>query len=117
MIIKSCFRFSKNTEISYINPLVANDFSISFDVDKTKNNYRKIIITLTDSIYSDIAVSLSIERGEETATTSNLRVNNDERVYTIQGAFFNTTKNIFELSYSNTSYYLVDESGTVVICS
>ena len=109
--------FSKNTEISYINPLVANDFSISFDVDKTKNNYRKIIITLTDSIYSDIAVSLSIERGEETATTSNLRVNNDERVYTIQGAFFNTTKNIFELSYSKTSHYLVDESGTVVICS
>lgn len=109
--------FNKNTEISYVNPLVANDFSIAFDVEKTKNNYRKIIITLTDSIYSDIAVSLSIERGEENGTTSNLRVNNDERVYAIQGSFFNTTKNIFELSYSKTSHYLVDESGMVVICS
>lgn len=109
--------FNKNTEISYINPLIANDFSVSFDVDKTQNNFNKAIVTLTDSVDFGVAISVSIEKGTESATTSNLRVNNGERVYAVQGSFYDTTKTIFNLSYGKTSRYLVDESGGAVICS
>lgn len=109
--------FERDTEISYVNPLIANDFVLSFDVDKSRNNFEKVIIKLTDSVDPAISVALSVEKGSETAMTSNLRINGSERVYAIEGSFFDTTKRMFDLSYSKTMHYLIDEAGARVICA
>ena len=109
--------FNKNTEISYVNPLIANNFAIWFDIDKQANNFQSIVITLTDSVDSNIAVSLTIGKGNETEDTSSLRMSNDSRIYAVQGSFFDTTTNMFKLSYNKNVLSIKDETASAMICS
>ncbi|MBQ4268669.1 MAG: hypothetical protein IJB97_03350 [Clostridia bacterium] len=48
--------------VQYTNKLLAESFSLKFDVDKKKNSYQRITVVLTDSENSNIFVKLRFQR-------------------------------------------------------
>ena len=60
------FVATKNATVQYSNRILAEDFSLKLDVDKTRNNYSSIIVTLYDSVDRNIAVQLNFARSGDT---------------------------------------------------
>ena len=59
---KLTFVATKDVTVQYSNRILAEDFSLKLDVDKNRNAYSSIIVTLYDSIDKNIAVQLKFAR-------------------------------------------------------
>lgn len=115
-----------NGEVEFINPIVANNFSINFAFDGVRNNMKKAVIKLYDSVDRSICVKIELSEIYKTEWTGakvlvpGLRayINDIELNTNISTGFNNTTPS--QLSYSSnksitigatTGYILYDTLG------
>ncbi|MFA7561022.1 MAG: hypothetical protein WCY80_02820 [Candidatus Izemoplasmatales bacterium] len=105
------YYIQENSELTFANPLIANQLRFEFTVPENYNNFSGVVITLIDSENSDIAVDIRIEKHpSNSSTTSYLSINGGEKLE-VSGSFYEVTSYAFNLQYNATSKYLVDLNG------
>lgn len=111
---ESCIAYFFNDDsakISYGIPLLFNGMNFSFRVPQEKNNYQKIIVTLTDSALSSRQVQFIIERTED-KDFSDFYLNG-EKIGKMYGTFDDTKLEDFLLKINGRNE-LIDEKGNFV---
>lgn len=91
--------------IEYVNYLVADGFSLNFTVNKDKNNFGAIEITLQDSMSSNQKVVLTIKKS---GTSSSIVSINEIDNLTITSDFYQTTAYGFKFYFNAKSNSIID---------
>lgn len=100
--------YETNTEgalLEYVNYLVADGFSINFSVNKDKNNFGAIEVTLQDSLNSNQVVVITIKK---TGTSSSSISINEIKNLSISSDFYQTTAYGFKFYFNAKSNAIID---------
>lgn len=89
------FSMDKNSDFTFINPLLADEFSYNFSVDTANRNLEAIHLYLQDS-ETGTEIKLSIFKE---GTGSYFTVNDGAVHYGIENSFTDSAKSSFELKY------------------
>lgn len=93
--------------LTFVNPLMANNVELKFNVPKTANEYGGILITLYDSVDTQKAVELKIMKGKTSLPTSYFFING-VAAEDISSTFYETTAETFNFRFDMTRNTIVD---------
>ena len=91
--------------LEYVNYLVADGFSMNFTVNKDKNNFGAIEITLQDSMNYNQKVVLTIKKSGTSSSTLSI---NEIKNLSITSDFYQTTSYGFKFYFNAKSNSIID---------
>lgn len=103
------FDFDKDSEIAFVNKLLTKRISAQFSVPSA--SVDTIVLTLTDSLDSDISVELKYHKIENDTQNCNFQIN-DGIIYSVSGGFGGT--NNITMAYSDTTFLISDGGNSVI---
>ena len=105
------FISNKNTAFTYSNKLLAESFSLKFDVDKTKNAYQKISVVLADAENPEISIKLHFQRNNDRV----LCLVNDALAGVNISSSFTKKANQIEFEYTDDRQRIVVDGQTIYL--
>ncbi len=99
---------SDHSTLTFINPILAEDLSITFLVNTAKNNYDTINVYLTDASNGD-TLKFTYKRS---SSESLFYINDGAMGYEITSSFTSSTGNEFQLRFDNEMSRVMGSSGS-----
>ena len=106
---------TEGARLEFVNSLMTDAFSFSFNVPKQYNAFSAVDVWLQDSYDPDTEVKFTIYKNKEdpSALFSNMYVNDRDEKVEILGSFYDTTNNYFLISLNGRS--VIDASNNTII--
>lgn len=105
------YELSSNVSLEFTKALLANKFSVVFNVDKSNANMEAIVLTLTDALDSSKSVKIDVIR-EPGKTTSQVRINNGAKQTTDWS--FDVGNTNCELYYDNQTFMIYGVGKSII---